>query len=55
MAKLSLKLPSKKVPMSDLVSPTPSKRAQKVIKVALQKSYDDQKAVSKKAAAIRGR
>lgn len=55
MNKLLLKLPAKKVEMSDLVSPKPSKKAEKVVKVALHKSYSDQQAIRQKATAIRSK
>jgi hypothetical protein len=54
MHKLLRKIAStKKVEMRDIVSPTPSRNASKVLKAAIQKSYVDQQLIRDKAAAIR--
>jgi len=45
----------KKVKMSDVVSPVPSRAASKVLNNAMKRANDDQKAVSNKAAALRSR
>lgn len=45
--------PTKKVEISDIVSPKPSRQASKVLKSALEKSYMDQQMVREKATAIR--
>lgn len=44
---------TKKVEMSDVVSPTTSRSASKVLKTAIKKSYTDQQTIRDKAAAIR--
>jgi hypothetical protein len=44
---------SKKVELSDVASPKPSRAATRVLNGALKRAYDDQKAVSRKAEAIR--
>ncbi len=43
----------KKVEMSDIVSPKPSRNASRVLKAALKNSYVDQQAIRDKATAIR--
>jgi hypothetical protein len=53
MNRLLLKLPIKKVEIDDIVSPTPSKSALRVIKVAIQKSYCEQQTIRKRASEIR--
>lgn len=53
MKKLLSGFSTKKVDISEIVSPTPSKSAMKVLKVALQKSYTEQQSISKQATAIR--
>lgn len=54
MKKLFYTSTPKKVDITDIVSPKPSKSAMKVLKVALQKSYSEQQTVRKQASAIRG-
>jgi|GEM_PF-3217320 len=44
---------SKKVKMSDVVSPTPSAAASKVLDRAMKRANNDQKTVSEKAASLR--
>ena len=53
MNKLLAKLTTRKVEMSDIVSPKPSRSASKVLKAALQKSYSDQQMIREKATTIR--
>lgn len=43
----------KKVELSDVASPKPSRAATRVLNGALKRAYDDQKAISRKAEAIR--
>jgi hypothetical protein len=43
----------RKVKMSDVVSPTPSRAASKAIEQAMKRANNDQKAVSNKAADLR--
>lgn len=43
----------KKVTLSDVVSPKPSKAATKALDVAIKRAYKDQHTVSQKASALR--
>lgn len=43
----------KKVKMSEVVSPTPSRAASKVLNQAMKRASNDQKALSSKAATLR--
>lgn len=43
----------KKVTLQDVASPKPSRAAARVVKDALKQSYADQKAVSRRAEAMR--
>jgi hypothetical protein len=45
----------KKIKMSDIVSPTPSRAASKALDQAMKRANNDQKAVSDKAANLRSR
>lgn len=45
----------KKIKMSDVVSPAPSRAASKALDQAMKRASDDQKAVSAKAANLRPR
>lgn len=45
----------KKIKMSDVVSPTPSRAASKVLDQAMKRANDDQKIVIHKAAHLRSR
>jgi hypothetical protein len=45
----------KKIKMSDVVAPTPSRAASKVLDQAMKRANNDQKALSQKAAALRAR
>jgi hypothetical protein len=44
---------NKKVTLSDVASPTPSRAASRAVKGALQRAHKDQQIVSKKAQALR--
>ena len=44
---------SKKVELSDVASPRPSKAATKAINGALKRAYEDQKSITRKAHALR--
>jgi hypothetical protein len=44
----------KKVALSDVASPKPSRAATRVINDALKRAYADQKSVSRQATALRG-
>ncbi len=43
----------KKIKISDVVSPTPSRAASRVLEQAMKRASNDQKAVSDKAAGLR--
>jgi hypothetical protein len=47
-------LAPKKVQLSDVASPKPSKAATRVLNGALKKAYQDQRAISRRAAVLRG-
>jgi hypothetical protein len=44
---------TKKVQLSDVVSPKPSRSAERVLNGALERAHKDQEAISRKAKALR--